>query len=220
MSVAWSFSALESFETCPYKHFKTKIEKSVADPPGAEAQWGTRVHKALELRLKDASPLVGAFSTYEPYAAKVASMAGESGVVYAEQKIALTEDLTPTTFFAKDVWVRMIVDVTVDNGDVVTLLDWKTGKRKESTTQLELTAAVGASVYPEARLFKTGYIWLKEKRVDVQNYAANDAGDIWGRFMPRVERLNDAVNTGEFPKKPSGLCRRWCPVKQCEYCGQ
>ena len=37
--------------------------------------------------------------------------------VEAEQKMALTKNLKPTTFFAKDVWVRGITDVTIVKND-------------------------------------------------------------------------------------------------------
>jgi hypothetical protein len=222
MTTAWSYSALTSFETCPFRHFKTRIEKSVADPPGEAAQWGTRVHKVLEDRLKAGpdSPITGVMACYEPYAAKVEQLRAPTGVLHAEQRIALTEDLTMTGYFSKDVWLRVVVDVTVNNRSMVVALDWKTGKRKTDTGQLELTAAAMASVYPHAEKFKTGYVWLKDKVFDAEDFTPDDAPRIWSKFVPRVQRLEKAVQSGDFPKKPSGLCRKWCPVKECEFHGQ
>lgn len=31
--VAWSYSALTSFETCPHRHYETKIAKTIKEPP-------------------------------------------------------------------------------------------------------------------------------------------------------------------------------------------
>jgi hypothetical protein len=44
---------------------------------------------------------------------------------------------------------------------------------------------------------------------------------LWQEFAPRVQRLEEAHQQNKFPKKPSGLCNKWCPVphKLCEYRG-
>lgn len=224
MSIAWSFSSLESFEQCPYRYCKVRVEKSVQDPPGPEAQWGTRVHKVLEDRVKTGQPIAGPLAMYEPYAAKFMPLAGTPGFeaaqqrTSAERKIALTENLTPCGWFDKSVWVRCVIDISVDLGERVVLGDWKTGKRKPSA-QLELTAAIGASVYPAAERFDTAFFWLKEKAVDTASYKRSDTGEIWSRFVPRVRRIEKAMESGQFEKRPSGLCRKYCPVKTCEFYG-
>jgi hypothetical protein len=218
--MAWSYSALTSFETCPHRHFKTRIEKSVQDPPGADAQWGTRVHKALEDRLNagPAQPITGALAVYEKFAERLERIRG-TATLTTERRIALTSDLNETSYFAKDVWLRVVVDVLIHHGNEATALDWKTGKRKPDTEQLELTAAALFALYPEVQAVKTAYIWLKEDAFDRVDFVRDDAPRIWSNFTPRVQRLEQAVATGEFPKKPSGLCRKWCPVKSCEFCG-
>ncbi len=218
--MAWSYSALTSFETCPHRHFKTRIEKSVQDSPGAEAQWGTRVHKALEDRLNagPAQPITGALAVYERFAERLERIRG-TATLTTERRIALTSDLKETSYFAKDVWLRVVVDVLIHRGDSAVAIDWKTGKRKPDTEQLELTAAALFALYPEIVLVNTSYIWLKENAMDSAIIERNRIPIIWSNFTPRVQRLEHAVTTGEFPKKPSGLCRKWCPVKSCEFCG-
>jgi hypothetical protein len=213
--MAWSWSALEAFETCPKRHFHTKVAKDVADPPGEAAEWGSRVHKVLDERIKSGTPIVGTMGAFEPY---VSQLEAAPGKLYGEQQVALTQDLKPTTWFSKTVWVRAIVDAVVDAGSKILMIDWKTGKRKPSG-QLRLSAAIGAAVYPQAERFDTAFIWFKDKRIDRQTVARPEVPGIWEEFLPRVERLEDAIRTGDFPEKPSGLCRKWCPVKQCRYHG-
>lgn len=213
--MAWSWSALEAFETCPKRHFHTKVAKDVADPPGEAAEWGSRVHKVIDERIKSGTPIVGTMGAFEPY---VSQLEAAPGKLYGEQQVALTRDLKPTTWFSKTVWVRAIVDAVVDAGSKILLIDWKTGKRKPSG-QLRLSAAIGAAVYPQAEQFDTAFIWFKDKKIDRQTVARPEVPGIWEEFLPRVERLEDAVRTGDFPEKPSGLCRNWCPVKQCRYHG-
>jgi hypothetical protein len=213
--MAWSWSALEAFETCPKRYFHTKVAKDVADPPGEEADWGNRVHKVLDERIKSGVPIAGTMGAFEPY---VSQLEAAPGKLYGEQKVALTRDLEPTTWFSKTVWVRAIVDAVVDAGSKILLIDWKTGKRKPSG-QLRLSAAIGAAVYEQAEQFDTAFIWFKDKRIDRQTVTRPEVPGIWEEFLPRVERLEDAIRTGDFPEKPSGLCRKWCPVKQCRYHG-
>jgi hypothetical protein len=215
--MAWSYSALTAYETCPRRYAETRIYKHVPDPPGAEAQWGTRVHKALEDRVKTNQPITGALSMYEPFAAKICTF---PGVIRAEQKIALNRDLKAVGYFAKDVWVRAVLDVMVVNLPRVFIADYKTGKRKPESQQLELSAAVAAALHPEAEEFDTMFLWLKDKAVDKEHFKRGDIDGIWSRFLPRVERLETAVKDGDFPPKPSGLCKRYCPVSSCEYCGE
>ena len=42
---AWSYTALTGFENCPHRHWRTKVVKDIADPPGEAALFGQRAHK-------------------------------------------------------------------------------------------------------------------------------------------------------------------------------
>lgn len=216
---AWSFSALESFETCPKKHFHTRVVKGVPEPPGEAASFGLLVHKVLEERLKGGPEITGAFACYEPYAVKVMSLVRPGGTLSAEQKIALTRDLKPTSWFAKDVWFRAVLDFGVDNGRTFITGDWKTGKHKPSSQQLELGAAAVAAVIPSAEVFRNIFLWLKEKKTDMATMTRDQAEGVWEKFVPRVERIDLAIQNGDWPAKPNGLCRKYCPVKSCKHNG-
>lgn len=216
---AWSFSSLDKFETCPERFHHTNVLKDVSDPPGAEAQFGTSVHQALETRLVTGNPITGTFAVYDPYAAKVASLVKPGGILKAEQKLALTEDLKPTTFFAKNVWFRGVIDFSVTNGSTCLVGDWKTGKRKANSQQLELCAAAVAATDPNVETIKTLFVWLKDKTTDLAVLTRNQAELVWDKFRPRVARLDEAYQTDTWPAKPSGLCRKYCPVKSCKHCG-
>lgn len=215
--VAWSFSALGSFETCAFRHYKTKVKKDTPDPPGEAALWGQRVHKHLEERLRDGTPLPDSLAPYEKYASPFDKA---PGTLKVENQIALTKDFKLTEWFAKDVWCRAVLDVEVINGSKAGIWDWKTGKRKPENDQLELFAGVTFVVHPEVERADTGFIWLQEKKIDKATFTRADGPRIWERFIPRVQRLERAHETDTWDKKPSGLCRKWCPVKSCEHNGQ
>ena len=218
MTVAWSYSSLDAFETCPRRYKLTRVTKEVVEPQTEVLLHGNRVHKALEERI-GGKPLPTQFAEYEPAAAMVV---GAEGVKKAEVKFALTAQLTPTTFFAKDVWLRGVFDVVIDRPKETLVLDWKTGKPKPDSDQLKLFAAATFSLRPAVEKVQTGFVWLAHNRVDRETYTREQMPDLWGEFRPRVARLTIAHSTDQFPPRPSGLCQKWCPVpkSKCEFSGK
>jgi hypothetical protein len=91
-----------------------------------------------------------------------------------------------------------------------------TGKRKPDNDQLMLFAALAMHVWPKLEKVVTGFLWLKEGKIDKETFTRGDITDIWNRFTPRVKRLEIAHETNTWDAKPSGLCG-WCPVRQCEF---
>jgi hypothetical protein len=217
--VAWSYSALDAFETCPFRYFKTKVEKSIVEPQTEATLWGNKVHKALELRVRDGTPLPPGMENYEKLAAKIADKA-KGRTLGVEQKLALTKDFKETTFFAKDVWLRSILDLSIETGTRAFIGDWKTGKKNPNSEQLQLSAAVFFATRPWIDEITNTFLWLQVGEVTTEKFHRDDAPAIWQNFIPRVQRLEEAVATGTFPKRPSGLCRAWCPVHTCPHNGK
>lgn len=215
MSVAWSYSSLSAFETCERRYQLTRVTKQVKEPQSQEMTHGNEVHKALEIAVAEQTPLPEKYKKYIPIVEAVRSAPGQK---LAEMKFGLTQSYTPTGFFAKDVWLRGVLDLTVVNPGVVTVIDWKTGKPKSDIDQLKLFAGAAFALHPHAKTVKTGYAWLAYNKFDTEVFHRDDVPQIWQEFIPRVERLNTAMRTGTFLPKPSGLCG-WCPVgsQLCEF---
>ena len=215
----WSYSALTAFETCPKRFQLTRVTKQVIEKQTEATRWCNKVHKALELFARDRKPLPPEMASYERYVLKIQKLEGKRVV---EERVALTKDFRPTTWMAKDVWVRGIIDVGVVGSDTAYLLDWKTGKHKPDTDQLKLFAALAFAIYPWVDRVVTGFIWLKPEKFDKQEFTRKHLPEIWNDFMPRLTRLALAHNDDKWLPKPSGLCKNWCPVglSLCEYCGQ
>lgn len=218
-SVAWSHSALSAFEECPLRYKLTRVSKVVKEPETEAIAWGKRVHTALEQRIRDSTPLPKLLANYEPLAAKVANSSGE---ILVEQRVAINAGFSPTEFFAKDVWCRGVLDVAVVGTTSAMILDWKTGKRRDGFDQLKLFAAFAFAHYPSIERVDTGFAWLKEDAIDRQSFTREQVGDIWSAFLPRVRRLEQAFEQDRWPAKPSGLCKKYCPVGRanCEFCGK
>lgn len=216
---AWSYSSLTAFENCPRRFFLTRVAKTVVEPQTEATLHGNAVHKALEISVRDKTPLPAKYSTYTPLVDAVLSAVGAK---HTELKFGLTRNLTPTGFFAGDVWCRGVLDLQVVNPGVVTVLDWKTGKPKPDADQLMLFAGAAFAHHPHAETVKTGYAWLAHNKLDTEVFARSDVPRIWGEFTPRVQRMEEAAKRNEYPPRPSGLCKAWCPVPKakCEFSGK
>ena len=214
--LAWSYSALTNFETCPYQYYRLKVKKDIKEAPSPQMLEGNRVHEALEHRVAKGRPLPDDLKQWEPMCRKFVDSPLD---VRCETEIALTPDLKKTTYFGKDVWLRAKFDVEVQvTNEWLRIIDYKTGKRKMDSTQLMLFAAVGFAVYPDVQRIDTAFYWLPDKAVDKETFTRErDEAFIWGEFEPRVIAMETARENETFPCNPSGLCRGWCPVRDCEH---
>ena len=216
---AWSYTSLTAFETCPKRYYLTRVSKEVREPQTEATTWGNNVHKALELRVKDKTPLPAGREQWEGIAAKFDTAVGQ---VMTEKKFTLNANMGETSWFGDDAWLRCILDVTVDKGRSAAVLDYKTGKRKVDSAQMMLFAGVLMQVKPMIDKVSTGFIWLKENKTDTKVFTRDELPDIWGEFLPRVKRLENAHEFNKWEARPSGLCREWCPVgkSRCTHCGK
>lgn len=208
---AWTYSQLDKFETCPRQFYHVRVKKDIVEPPTEHTIWGEKVHTALEHRVLNNTPLPEGMSQWEGLAKKVANMPGEK---LCEQKLAVDSSFTPVDW--KAAWSRGIADVVVLHKHSAVVLDYKTGKRK-LTEQLMLYAGYAFSTYPEVQTVTTGFVWLKDKKIDKDTYTREDVPRIWNTFLPRVRKLELAYERDAWPCRPSGLCKGWCPVKTCEF---
>ena len=139
------------------------------------------------------------------------------GTLQVEQKLTLNENLTPTTWWEKDAWLRSILDVLIVFEDKAIVMDWKTGKRRPDFAQLEMFALQVFSHFPNIKKVQSTFVWLKDMALDSHTYTRLDAEDMWVKLLSKTERINQSVANNNWPPRPSGLCR-FCPAKNiCEY---
>lgn len=209
----WTASSLSSYQTCPYKWFKERISKEFQMPRGEAAIWGEKVHKALENAVNNGDPLPENCAKYKPIVDKVVSMPGEH---LAEHKFAISDAFEPAPW--TKCWSRGIADLVVKQGDTAVILDYKTGKRKPSS-QLMLYAGYAFVHFPEVEKVHTGFIWLKDHKIDRDTYTREQLPDIWNEFLPVVARMRLSFEKDNWPQRPNGLCKAWCPCTDCPFHG-
>ena len=209
-----SFSSIKMYENCPKRYYHQRITKEVQDTGSDATIYGERVHEALEHRLDKKVELPSESKTYEPLCK---SIEGLGGTLQVEQKLTLSENLTPTTWWEKDAWLRCILDVLIIFEDEAIVMDWKTGKRRPDFSQLEMFALQVFSHYPNIKKVKSTFVWLKDLSLDSHTYNRLDADDLWVKLLSKTERINQSLTNNNWPPKPSGLCR-FCPAKNiCEF---
>jgi hypothetical protein len=211
---AWSFSSLTGFETCAYRYQQINLLKLFKEAKTTELDWGDTVHKTLAGVMLGQLALPDEMKAYAPWVAKVKALPGK---LYVEQKYAMDKEFKPTGYFDANVWYRGIGDVVKVIRNRAVIVDWKTGKVKADSVQLMLMAQCIFSHFPEVEEVYTMYIWLKEDAQTVEIYTRQDVADSWLGLFERVQSMEKAVKTNNFPPKPSGLCRKHCPVASCQF---
>lgn len=221
--MSWSHSRLQSFETCPKRHNEVDKLALYTEGPNAARDYGSEVHSGLEHRCRSGVPLPPALESYEDIALKIDAIPGRK---LFEQQLAINKVYQPTEYFADDVWLRVVIDVLViseTEPTVAAAIDYKTGKRKDDFSQLQLNAAVIFAHYPQIFTVETCYWWICTKGRPVAKRTFTRHGDlasIWNKFLPKVKAYENALANNVFPPRPSGLCKKYCPVVTCPFHGK
>lgn len=215
---AWSFSALDTFESCNKKYYHLKVLKKgdpdfFKDSDSDASIDGKFIHQAMFERVINKTPLPIQLRQHEAIAGRFANAEGEK---HGEMKLALNGAFQPRDFFAKDVWVRAVVDLLIVRGDTAILVDWKTGKKKVRWDQLHLSAAVLSLYMPEVNHFNLVFAWLKDADFSTAVLEKEEMKGVWLNYLPRVNVITDAIKTTTFPANQTPLCG-WCPVTSCPH---
>jgi RecB family exonuclease len=134
------------------------------------------------------------------------------GDKHIEYQMAINEQLQPVDWFASDVYFRGIADILVVDGETAYCLDYKTGKVRESPTQLQLFAAMVFWHFPQVTKVKTSFLFLRFDKTINATYERRFLDALWNGLKPRVDQVHDTIELGVFDAKPSGLCP-WCPAQ-------
>jgi CRISPR/Cas system-associated exonuclease Cas4 (RecB family) len=216
IKLAHSYSSIKMFENCPKRYYHQRITKEVTDTGSDATRHGERIHADLEHRLINQKPLTYDTEQYEVLCQTIEVLA-TGGELHAERQLCLNENLTPTSWYANDAWLRSILDVLILKDDEAIVMDWKTGKRRPDFTQLQLFALQVFKHFPEIKSVKSSFVWLRHMEMDTEVFTVDKTNLMWADMLSRIERIQQSLDNDNWPAKPSGLCN-WCPAKNiCEY---
>lgn len=211
----WSFSSYSAYQTCPRQFYEVKIAKNWVEEQSEAILWGNTVHKAFEDNIKDGTPLPPTVQRFERVLDSYKRLPGET---YTEIELAFTKDLTPTGFWDEDAYCRGKGDLVKVNRNKSANIDWKTGKVKPNSLQLDLMAVQIFIKFPQVELSNNIFVWLQQpSKPTIEVRRRKELLQLLAQFEAGVQDMEWSEVHGTWPEKPSGLCRGWCPVKSCRH---
>lgn len=215
---AWSFSRMKAFETCPKQFYHVTVLNEFPFKDTEATLYGKSFHTACEEFIRDGKPMPPQFSFMQETMERLAAMPGEK---HCELEMGLTADLEPCGFFDKDVWFRGIGDLIIVNGDTARYVDYKTGKsaKHADVGQLQVMALAIFKHFPQVKKVKGALLFTIANDIVKQDYSVTDEGVLWKPWVMKYAALEKAHETNVWNPRPSGLCRKHCPVTQCAHHG-
>lgn len=218
--ITWSYSRLKAFQTCPRQFHHVRILKDVTEAETQEQLFGTALHLAAEEYVRDNKPLPPRFR-YLKAALDVLKQC--EGAVYCEYPMGLTQNLEPCAIDSDDVWFRGIADFLVVSPETKTArcVDYKSGKRADRADpgQLELMALAIFRHFPEVETVYGGLLFTQVRKFIKRVYSVENAPELWAKWIQEYRALRTAHRNDVWNPKPSGLCKRHCPVRSCPHNG-
>ena len=221
--IAWSHSRLKTFKDCPKQFYHLNVPKKgaaerVPYEETAAMKAGNAIDNALTSRISGGEPLPPEYAPFEPMAQAVLDTPGTK---LTQAKFALDQALTPCGYMDWDrTWVRVVYDVAVINGERAWIGDWKNGKIFVDEQQLRLFATIGFHQFPEVQVIDTAFVWLQHGTLSPKTYYRQELPELWGTFLPDVERLQTAFRNNHWPAEPKNGAKtcQWCPVNKAGRC--
>jgi RecB family exonuclease len=217
----WSFSKAKAFETCPKQFYHEKILKEYPVEETEAMRYGTEFHKACENYVGEGKPLPKKFDFIKD---TLDALNKKRGVKLCEKKLGLTADLEPCDFFSKRVWFRGIADLLIVDtlAETAWVIDYKTGRSAQYADkgQLELMAMSVFKHYPDIKKVRAGLLFVVANKLVKHQYEIDSEPLLWEKWLGIYGKMEKAFKADVWNPRPSGLCKRHCPVVECPHNGK
>lgn len=212
----WSFSGLKSYETCAYM---TKLHKVDGEPQiqGEGAARGNVIHDALEAFVrgdvddlpKDSKLKIDRFET------EIMELRGSfpDGHIQLEEKWAIRDDWSPTTWDDPEHWGKAALDVFIRQSETsAKIVDYKTGRKfgnemKHGDQGLCYALHVFHR-FPEVDFIEVEFWYLDQGEKMCRSFGRRQLAAILPRYHRRAEKMTTET---KFIAKPNGESCRFCP---------
>lgn len=227
--MALSHSRLSDYTQCPKKFWHKYINKTpnFKEEEGKSPHLvrGSNVHKALEnYIIKKSAGEVGiresSLPEVETTKPLVDSMFAAYSSVLPEAQVSINDQWKQVEWFAKESYYRAIFDMICIRTEDIIIGDFKTGKFRDYTPetgygQLEMSAAIALSLWPEIPEVHTVYIYVDHKKTVKKTFNQGDRVELVQWFDNEHAKVNADE---EFKPKVNEHCK-WCPATklQCPY---
>lgn len=216
----WSFSRIKAFEQCPKQFYHEKVLKQYPFIQTDAMIYGNQFHKACEDYIGKGEPLPERFMYIKDALDKLNQ---RKGVKICEQRLGVTANLEPCSFGARNVWFRGIVDLAIldEDSGIGWIIDYKTGKSAKYADkgQLELMALAIFAHYPKITSIRAGLLFVVANKLVKETYEVADRVNLWKKWASNYATMEKAFEADVWNPRPSGLCKRHCPVTECAHNG-
>ena len=86
--------------------------------------------------------------------------------------------------------------------------------------QLELMALTVFAHYPEIKTVKAGLLFVVAGSLVKAEYEVDQTASLWEKWLGIYGKMEKAFETDVWNPRPSGLCKRHCPVTECPHNGR
>lgn len=213
----WGWSKLDTYRACPAQ-FRYKFIDKIKEPGSPAMERGTKIHNALEMFVNGWAKDVP--HEINPFWKRLLTQLKKENPK-TEASWGITKEWKPLpNWFEKDTWCRAKSDVYYIKGDLLVLIDFKTGKfRIPSDDQNKLYAVIGYSMFPVVQRVRTSFWFVDQSEAPHEEiYKADDLERMRGYFNKEAAKLYDDRS---FKPKPGNACRYCAFSRQkngpCQY---
>lgn len=217
---AWGYTRINDYLKCPafakYKHLDRLPEpESDALARGSKIHELAQVHSQASSRAKCPPEL----QTFEQEFKGLQKVAAKRRL-FAEAQWAFDAAWQPTGWFAKDAWVRGVVDCHYfyEDGErrLVKVIDYKTGKVNDAHLgQLSLYAMTAMLQYPEAEGASTELWYLDHGVLRPDPPKVYDRAELPALKKEWAAKAKPLLSDAKFTPKPSKACT-WCTYSRAK----
>jgi len=204
--VVWSHSALKDYEGCPRRYQEVRVLKNYAFQETEATKYGTQLHLAAEEYIRDGKELPEQFAFIKD---TLDALNKKPGRKLCEHKMALTQDLKPCDWKAKEVWVRGIADLLIVDDDNLTawVADYKTGNNKyPDRDQLVLMSIMVFTLFPHIRKVNSALLFVVKNDMVRLQMQRDQAANFWWKYRERTARIEASFANNVWNPSPTPLC--------------
>ena len=194
----WGYSKLQTYEECPRKFAFQYINK-LSQPSSPALERGSRIHASCEAYINGWDKVID--PDLEKWEEQLDELKAKSPKT--EQAWGFDQDWNLLSdWFQPATWLRAKADAIYRAGDVLTVIDFKTGKYKvPPEAQIELYAICGLAVYPDAETVRTEYWFIDSGNVLSKEYTRPHLLELRSKYAV-IPMYTDT----EFNPLPSRSC--------------
>lgn len=228
----FSFSKINTFLFCPMKFKLSYIDKIRVKNSNIALEKGSYIHQRLEdhsnsialtnfnFRLSTREQILEFDNIVDTFINSELGMKYLTPTTFGVELdfALLLEDkkLRATNYYNKEALIRGKIDHAIQNGNVMTLLDWKSGRVRDEPDVLQVVVyALWCFItYPEIETVQAAFVYVEHGEEKSFTFHRDSIEQLQGAVLRNIAKVEVAE---DYPKKESNLCQ-WCDYRKNGYC--